>query len=63
MDQGTFTVAYQNLEESRVNRKFSDLDRNSRFENVDVYSLNGDFTKNLNPEIACFPDQETPITF
>ena len=51
MDQGTFTVAYQNIKESRVNRKFSDLNRNSRFENVDVYSLNGDFTKNLNPEV------------
>lgn len=51
MDNGTFTAAYQNIEESRVNRKFSDLDRNSRFEQVDVFSLNGDFTKDLDPEV------------
>ncbi len=51
MDKGTFTAAYQKIKESRVNRNFDSFDRNSRFENVDVYSLNGDFTKNLNPDI------------
>ncbi len=51
MDHGTFTAAYQNIEESRVNRKFSDLDRNSRFEKVDIFSINGDFTKDLKPEV------------
>ena len=51
MDEGTFTAAYQKIKESRVNRNFDSFDRNSRFENVDVYSLNGDFTKNLNPDI------------
>ena len=51
MDKGTFTAAYQKIKESRVNRNFDSFNRNSRFENVDVYSLNGDFTKNLDPEI------------
>lgn len=51
MDHGTFTAAYQNIKESRVNRKFNSLERNSRFEQVDVFSLNGDFTKDLDPEV------------
>jgi hemoglobin/transferrin/lactoferrin receptor protein len=41
--KGSLTAAYQNIEESRVERKFSSLDRYYRNENVDVLSLNGDF--------------------
>lgn len=41
---GVFTAAYQNLEESRVQRKFNSLDRSYRIENVDVLSFNGDFS-------------------
>lgn len=41
---GVFTVAYQNLEESRIQRKFNSLDRSYRIENVDVLSFNGDFS-------------------
>ncbi|WP_111707006.1 TonB-dependent receptor plug domain-containing protein [Lutibacter citreus] len=40
---GTITAAYQNIEESRVQRKFTSLERSYREENVDVLSLNGDF--------------------
>lgn len=40
---GAFTFAYQNILESRINRDFGSLDRTSRFEQVDVYSINGDF--------------------
>lgn len=43
LDQGTITLAYQNIKESRIQRKFSDLDRSYRDENVDIFSLNGDF--------------------
>lgn len=43
MEQGTITVAYQNLQESRIQRKFTSLDRSYRFEEVDVFSVNGDF--------------------
>jgi hemoglobin/transferrin/lactoferrin receptor protein len=39
---GTITTAYQNIKESRIQRKFSSLDRTHRNENVDVFSLNGD---------------------
>jgi hemoglobin/transferrin/lactoferrin receptor protein len=43
LDHGTITLAYQNNKESRVQRKFSELDRYYRDENVNVFSLNGDF--------------------
>ena len=43
MEQGTITVAYQNIQESRVQRKFTSLNRSYRFEEVDVFSVNGDF--------------------
>ena len=44
LNMGTITVAYQNLEESRINRNFGSLDRTIRNEEVDVLSLNGDFS-------------------
>lgn len=44
---GTFTLAYQNVLESRINRRFGSLDRLSRKENVDVFSVNADFYKSL----------------
>lgn len=44
---GTITLAYQNIKESRINRQFTSLNRNSRFEKVHVFSLNSDFYKSL----------------
>ena len=43
LQSGSITLAYQDIEESRIQRKFSSLDRSYRIENVDVFSLNGDF--------------------
>ncbi|ANW97217.1 hypothetical protein AXE80_13360 [Wenyingzhuangia fucanilytica] len=43
LKNGAITLAYQNILESRINRDFGSLDRTSRFEEVDVYSLNSDF--------------------
>jgi len=51
LDKGSFTAAYQNIKESRIDRKFDSFDRSSKFEKVQVYSLNGDFTKNLDPNV------------
>lgn len=45
---GVFTAAYQNIKESRINRHFDSFDRSSQFEQVDVYSINGDFSTFLN---------------
>jgi len=47
LNKGAITVAFQNIKESRIDRKFENLDRSSKFEKVNVYSLNGDFTANL----------------
>lgn len=44
IDKGTFTLAYQNIKESRIQRKFGSLDRSYREEEVDIFSVNGDFT-------------------
>lgn len=44
LDRGVITVAYQDLKESRIQRKFGSLDRSYREENVDVFSVNGDFS-------------------
>lgn len=43
MKKGTFTAAYQNIKESRIQRRFNSLDRSYREEEVDIFSLNGDF--------------------
>ena len=43
LESGTITLAYQNIKEARIQRKFSSLDRYLRNEKVDVFSLNGDF--------------------
>jgi len=47
VDQGTITIAYQNIEESRINRKFTSLDRTIRNEEVDVFSITSDFSVSL----------------
>ena len=44
LESGVITAAYQNLEESRIQRKFGSLNRFYREEAVDVFSLNGDFS-------------------
>jgi len=50
LNKGAITMAFQNIEESRINRKFDSFDRSSQFEKVKVYSLNGDFSTNLRNE-------------
>jgi hemoglobin/transferrin/lactoferrin receptor protein len=47
MNEGVITMAYQNIQESRIQRKLESLDRTSRFEDVNVFSINGDFTTNF----------------
>lgn len=44
LNKGTITAAYQNIEESRIQRKFGSLERSYREETVNVYSLTADFT-------------------
>ncbi|WP_117880166.1 TonB-dependent receptor [Aureibaculum luteum] len=44
MNHGLITLAYQDIEESRIDRKFNSLDRSYKTENVDIFSLNADFS-------------------
>ena len=41
--KGTITTAFQQVEESRIQRRFSNLNRETQKENVKVYGINGDF--------------------
>jgi len=43
LKRGRITMAYQMVQESRINRKFSSLIRSSQLEKVNLFSLNGDF--------------------
>ena len=43
LKKGTITAAFQNINESRIQRKFTSLERSYRDEDVNVFSLNGDF--------------------
>ena len=48
IDNGAVTLAFQDIGESRIQRRFNTIDERSyRNENVDVYSLNGDFSVGL----------------
>lgn len=42
--RGAITASYQNIKESRIKRKYGDTIRTFQEENVDVFSLNGDFS-------------------
>ncbi len=44
MKTGIVTLSYQNIKESRIQRKFNSLERLYREEEVDILSLNGDFS-------------------
>lgn len=44
LKKGTITAAYQNIDESRIQRKFGSLQRSYKEENVAIYSFNADFT-------------------
>jgi len=47
LKNGSITMAFQNINESRIDRKFDSFDRVSKIEKVHVYSLNGDFSTDL----------------
>lgn len=63
LQKGTVTVAYQNIEESRINRKFGSLHRTSRFEEVDVFSFNGDFHVPITPDNKRILSYGTELTY
>lgn len=46
-DQLQFVTAYQNIEESRITRNFRKDDKNYRYENIDVMTLNLDLAKKI----------------
>lgn len=53
-DDLRITAAYQNFQESRHDRKTGATNIRRQFENVDAYSLNVDFDKNINERFIVF---------
>ena len=50
MAKGTLTAAFQNVLESRHKRRFGSLERTSQEESVNVLSINGDFSAEINEQ-------------
>ena len=48
------TIAYQNFQESRMDRDFESVNRNERNEGVNAYSFNLDLEKGLSPKTKLF---------
>lgn len=48
LKESNITFAYQNVKESRIQRKFGDLGKTFRNENVNVFSLNANFSTTVN---------------
>ena len=46
-NSGRITLAWQNIDQTRHDRKLNNDNRNNRLENVKVYSVNADFSKKL----------------
>lgn len=46
-DNARIILAYQGIEESRIDRKFNKSTKNHRIENLDIYTLNLDFMKKM----------------
>ncbi len=53
-DQAKVTLAYQNFQESRIDRDFQSTDRRTRAEAVDAYSFNLDIEKRLSSKTKLF---------
>ena len=47
LNKGSLIIAYQNIREIRIKRKFSSLDRQSQEEYLNLLSINGDFDFNI----------------
>jgi len=53
-DNAKLTLAYQQYEESRHNRKLDEIDLSHRFEKLDIFSFNYDLNKNLGNSLSAF---------
>lgn len=49
-----FTLAYQDIEESRISRNFKAVNEANRIENVKVYTMNLDLQKNLGNQLLSY---------
>ena len=59
LKKGSISFAYQNLQESRMQRKFGSLDKSFRKEHVNVFSINADFATDFNKYILSYGSELT----
>ena len=62
-DSYKFIASYQNYKESRHSRKFQDKNMSKRFEELDIFSTNIDFSKKLNEQTELFYGSEYLYNF
>ena len=53
-NEGNITIAYQKIDEDRINRKFGSVNENTQKEDVFVYSANIDFNKEISETAHLF---------
>lgn len=46
-DRARFVLGYQQIEESRIDRRFQSVKQNNRIENLDIFTVNLDFAKHI----------------
>ena len=54
LKSGIITLAFQDVKESRIDRKFGNLNKNHQFEKVSIFSLNADFSAKPTNKITAF---------
>tara|TARA_B100000963_G_scaffold297131_1_gene268479 strand:- start:25484 stop:27985 length:2502 start_codon:yes stop_codon:yes gene_type:complete len=52
LKKGTITPSYQFINESRINRKFGNLNKSYQIEKLSIYGLNGDFEGSIGSYIS-----------
>ena len=53
-DNARFILGYQQIQESRIDRKFNNVNRNNRIEDLDVLTANFDFAKKIGKHYSLF---------
>ena len=60
-DSGRIILAFQRFDESRHDRKFGKTEFRHRSERVDLYTLNVDFSKRINPKTSLYYGAELAV--
>lgn len=62
-DKGSISLAYQRIEESRVNRRLGSFERNFQVEDLDIVNINMDFTKKISDQTTLQYGTESMLNY